>query len=50
MRELARTGESLLSVSLDRAGLGRKIPASLRRRAHVRKARAAAKKAKEEKA
>jgi len=40
MRELARTGEALLAVSLDAHGLSRKIPKVLRRRKHVRKARA----------
>src|SRR5258707_5598886 len=45
-REMAKGGEELLAVTLDRAGLGRKIPAQLRRRRHVKKARAAAAKAK----
>ena len=42
-RELARTGEALLARTLDTHGLGRKLPARLRRRVHVKKARAAAK-------
>jgi hypothetical protein len=43
MRELARAGEMLLAKTLDANGLGRKLPARLRRRTHVRKARAEAK-------
>jgi hypothetical protein len=47
-RELAKGGEVLLATTLDRVGLGRKIPPTLRRRSHIRRARAAAKaKAKE---
>jgi hypothetical protein len=46
-RGLAEAGESLLAVTLDDAGLGRKLPKSLRRRVHIKKARAAAKKARE---
>jgi hypothetical protein len=42
-RDLARAGEALLARTLDTHGLGRKLPAQLRRRAHVRKARADAK-------
>jgi hypothetical protein len=48
-RELAKAGETLLARTLDTHGLSRKIPKVLRRRTHVRKARAAAKKAKEQK-
>ena len=40
--ELAKSGEVLLATTLDGVGLGRKLPARLRRRAHVKKARAAA--------
>jgi len=47
-RELAKTGEVLLATTLDDAGLSRKLPASLRRRVHVKKARAAAKARKQE--
>jgi hypothetical protein len=36
-RELARTGEALLARTLDDAGLGRKLPARLRRKAHVKR-------------
>jgi hypothetical protein len=43
VRELARTGEALLARTLDTHGLGRKLPATLRRRTHIRRARAAAK-------
>jgi hypothetical protein len=50
LREAAKIGEAMLASSLDAVGLGRKIPPSLRRRAHIKKARAAAKKAKEGKA
>jgi periplasmic glucans biosynthesis protein len=42
MRELAKTGEALLARTLDTHGLGRKLPAALRRRTHIKKARAAA--------
>jgi hypothetical protein len=42
-REMARGGEALLAETLDSLGMGRKLPASLRRRAHIKKARAAAK-------
>jgi hypothetical protein len=43
MRELARAGEALLARTLDTHGLGRKLPPTLRRRTHIRRARAAAK-------
>jgi hypothetical protein len=46
LREMRRTGEMLLARSLDVHGLGRKLPPSLRRRVHVKKARAVAKEAK----
>jgi hypothetical protein len=42
-RDLARAGETLLVRTLDAHGLGRKLPARLRRRTHVKRARAAAK-------
>jgi hypothetical protein len=41
--ELAKGGEVLLATTLDRVGLGRKVPAALRRRSHIRRARVAAK-------
>jgi len=43
LREMRRTGEMLLARSLDVHGLSRKLPPTLRRRRHVKKARAAAK-------
>jgi hypothetical protein len=43
LREMRRTGEMLLARSLDVHGLSRKLPPPLRRRTHVKKARAAAK-------
>jgi hypothetical protein len=46
LREMRRTGEMLLARSLDVHGLSRKIPPSLRRRSHIRRARAEAKEAK----
>jgi hypothetical protein len=49
LRAMRRDGEALLAVSLDAHGLSRKIPKVLRRRTHIRRARAEAKKAKEQK-
>jgi glucans biosynthesis protein len=46
LKAMAKVGEVLLVRTLDDAGLSRKVPASLRRRAHVKRARAEAKKAK----
>ncbi len=49
---MRRDGEALLATGLDAVGLSRKVPATLRRRRHVRRAIAAAraaKKAKEQK-
>jgi hypothetical protein len=43
LMQMARDGEALLATTLDAAGLGRKLPKVLRRRAHIRRARAAAK-------
>jgi len=51
MRELRRTGEALLAVSLDARGMSHRLPAMYRRRKHVKRAlaaAAAAKKAREE--
>jgi hypothetical protein len=42
-RKLAKDGEVLLAETLDAHGLGRKLPKALRRRGHIRRARAAAK-------
>jgi hypothetical protein len=47
-RQMARDGETMVASALDGVGLGRKIPPSLRRRAHIKRARAAARKGKEE--
>ena len=49
LHQMRRDGEALLAVSLDAHGLSRKIPKVLRRRTHIRRARAEAKKAKEQK-
>ena len=43
LHQMRRDGEALLAVSLDAHGLSRKLPKSLRRRTHIRRARAAAK-------
>ncbi len=43
LREMRRTGEALVAVTLRRHGLGRKIPERIRRRTHVKKALAKAK-------
>jgi len=42
-RELVKDAHVLTATTLDAHGLGRKVPAALRRRTHVRKARAKAK-------
>jgi hypothetical protein len=42
-REMARDGEALLAKTLNAHGLGRKLPARLRRRAHIKRALAKAK-------
>jgi hypothetical protein len=46
LREMRRTGEALLAKSLKVHGLGPKIPAQIRRKAHVRRALQAAKREK----
>ena len=43
LHQMRRDGEALLAVSLDAHGLSRKLPKSLRRRTHIRRARAEAK-------
>jgi hypothetical protein len=40
---MRRDGEALLATGLDAHGLGRKLPPTLRRRVHVKRALAAAK-------
>jgi hypothetical protein len=46
LMKMARAGEALLAGTLDAAGLPRKVPKAIRRKAHVRRARAEFKKAK----
>jgi hypothetical protein len=44
-REMARDGLDLLATTMDAVGLPRKVPKAIRRKAHVRRARAEFKKA-----
>ena len=46
LHQMRRDGEALLATSWDAVGLPRKVPKAIRRKAHVRRARAEFKKAK----